>query len=82
MSGSGAISTLAFSDGGWVDISLRDGMNCSGTYTIANFSETNAQVRSGHIQCPGLMNGCATTEFSLDGSTLVGSGSWGGRYSR
>lgn len=78
---SGAIAQLSFSSGGRVDIVLQDGTACSGDYG-GNSSDTNATVESGYIDCPGLMDGYATTEFRLSDGDLVGDGTWGGRYNR
>lgn len=79
---SGDISQLTFSEGGRVDIVLQDGAECAGSYQLTNFSENEATLRSGYIDCQPLMDGYATNDMRLESGNLTMQGVWGGDYTR
>jgi hypothetical protein len=79
----GSVARLELSDGGRIELTLRDGTECVGDYGLSAMSDTEAILSTGYIQCPGLMDGYEMgADISMDGDILAIRGVFGGTYTR
>jgi hypothetical protein len=65
--GNSSVSSVRFSDGGRVEL---NGGECSGEYLLSAVDGSVGKVRSGYIQCPGVMDGYFEATVEVDGDSL------------
>jgi hypothetical protein len=79
--GNDSVSVVRFTDGGRIE--LNDGQ-CHGAFEISAIDENRADIATGYIECPPIMDGYITdAAVTVDGDTLTVDGPViNGTYSR
>ncbi len=70
--GNDAVKSVRFSNGGRVE--LNEG-KCAGEYQLSAIDGNKGTVRSGYIQCGGIMDGYFMATVTVEGNSMSVSGS-------